>query len=82
MSWKTDLKVADLDPHTQIECTCRRCGHVHYVDSSRLTRAGFDRQLYLDELEALLLCARRQCGGAVRIALVHDDTEGFVGGMA
>jgi hypothetical protein len=38
--------------------------------------------LYLDELEAQLLCARRQCGGAVRIALVHDDTEGFVGGMA
>jgi hypothetical protein len=46
------------------------------------TRAGFDQRLYLDEVEAQLLCARRQCVGAARIALIHDDTEGFVGGMA
>jgi hypothetical protein len=23
-----------------------------------------------------------RCGGAVRVALGHDDTEGFVGGVA
>jgi len=82
MSWKTDLKLADLEAQTKIECTCRRCGHVHYEDSSDLTSAGFNRQLYLDEVEAQLHCAQRRCRGHVRIALIHDDTEGFVGGLA
>jgi ribosomal protein L37E len=82
MSWKTDLKLADLDPHTKIECTCRRCGHVHYADSSDLASTGFDRRLYLDEVEAQLRCMKRHCRSPVRIALVHDDMEGFVAGMA
>lgn len=82
MSWKTDLKLADLDPHTKIECTCRRCGHAHYEDSTALISAGIDRQLYLDEVEARLRCAKRHCRCPVRIALLHDNTEGFVGGMA
>ena len=82
MSWKTDLKLADLDSHTKIECTCRRCGHVRYADSGELAGVGFDRRLYFDEVEAQLHCGKRHCCGHVRIALVHDDTEGFVGGMA
>jgi hypothetical protein len=47
-----------------------------------LASTGFDGRLYLDEVEAKLHCAKRHCRGSVRVALVHDDTEGFVGGMA
>ncbi|MEJ2124523.1 MAG: hypothetical protein P8Y47_06835 [Alphaproteobacteria bacterium] len=82
MSWKTDLKLADLDAHTQVECTCKHCGHTHYKDSSHLMRAPEDGQLYLDEVETRLVCAKPFCRGPVRIALLFDETEGFVGGMA
>ena len=82
MSWKTDLKLADLDEDTQIECTCKKCGHTHYEDSSALMAMPNYRQLYLDEVEARLRCANSFCRGPVRIALLFDDTEGFVGGMA
>ena len=44
--------------------------------------AGIDRQLYLDEVEKWLRCAKRHCRSPVRIALLHDNTEGFVGGLA
>lgn len=82
MSWKTDLHLADLDDGTPLECTCRICGHVHYEDSTELMRRDEFRQLYLDEVEARLRCSVPFCKGQVRIALVHDDTEGFVGGLA
>lgn len=82
MSWKTNLKLADLEKGTPIECTCRGCGLVRYEDSSALRcREGWP-QLYLDEVEARLCCSNKFCRGRVRIALVHDDTEGFVGGLA
>lgn len=82
MSWKTDLKLADLDDGTQIECTCKKCGLMHYEDSSALMAQSECRQLYLDEVEARLRCSNSFCRGAVHIALLFDDTEGFVGGMA
>jgi hypothetical protein len=82
VSWKADLRLADLDDRTQIECTCRKCGHTHYADSSALIVAEGFAQLYLDEVEARLRCSAPSCRGSVRIAIVYDDTEGFVGGMA
>ena len=82
MSWKTDLKLADLDEHTQIECTCKKCGHAHYENSSELLAKPGYRQLYLDEVEARLRCTKPFCPGQVRISLTYDNTEGFVGGMA
>ena len=82
MTWKTDLHLADLDESTQIECTCKACGHTHYEDSSELMERVEFKQLYLDEVEMRLRCSKPFCKGDVRIALVHDDTEGFVGGLA
>jgi hypothetical protein len=56
--------------------------HVHYEDSTDLKcRDGFE-QLYLDEVESRRRCSVPFCKGQVRIALVHDSTEGFVGGLA
>ena len=38
---------------------------------------------YMDELERMTVCKERHCGGAVRLALVHDrEMEGFTGGLA
>jgi hypothetical protein len=82
MSWKTDLKLADLDANTQIECTCKKCGHTHYEDSSHLMALPEYDQLYLDEVEVRLVCSKPFCRGSVRIALLFDEAEGFVGGMA
>ncbi len=46
-------------------------------------KGGDVKYLWLDELEALLRCARPGCGGPVRLALVsREDTEGFSGGLA
>ena len=82
MSWKTDIKLSDLDDNTQIECTCKKCAHMHYEDSTALlSRDSFD-QLYLDEVEGRLICSKPFCKSPVRIALIHDETEGFVGGLA
>ena len=83
VSWKHDLKLADLDASTCLEITCKRCGLVHYETAAILMQREDWSQLYLDEVERRLQCSARTCRGAVRIALVHDGkTEGFVGGMA
>lgn len=82
MSWKNDLKLVDLGDHTSIECTCKKCGLTHYEDSTTLLTDPDYRQLYLDEVETKLRCSSSFCRGSVRIALLFDNTEGFVGGMA
>jgi transcription elongation factor Elf1 len=83
MNWKTDLKLADLDPATRIEVTCKHCGLSRYEQQASLMQRAELKQAYLDEVERALRCSNRFCKGAVRVALSHDDkTEGFVGGMA
>jgi hypothetical protein len=82
MSWKTDLKLADLDAGTQIEVVCKRCGLSRYELQEKLMRRPELAQAYLDEVERALRCSNRSCPGAVRIALLHEHkTEGFIGGM-
>jgi hypothetical protein len=82
MSWKTDLKLADLEAGTQIEVTCQRCRLSHYEIQGELMRRPELAQAYLDQVEQALRCSNRFCRGAVRIALLHDGKmEGFVGGM-
>lgn len=83
MNWKTDLKLADLDPATRLEVTCKRCGLSRYERQSALMQRPELVQAYLDEVERALRCSNRFCQGVVRVALIYDDkTEGFVGGMA
>jgi hypothetical protein len=74
------MKIGDLPADTDIEATCTRCGLMHYRRAGDLASyAG----LYLDEAERRIRCRTRTCGGAVRIALIHQNRmEGFVGGMA
>lgn len=83
MNWKTESRLADLDPLTQIEVTCRRCGLTRYMTPRELMTHPRLRQATLDMAEATLSCANRHCRGRVRIAFVYDDlNEPFVGGMA
>ncbi len=83
MTWKTDLKLSDLDAGTEIEIECKRCGLSRYETPAQI-RMKFDCQhAYLDEVEYSLCCSNRFCRGGVRISLMYDDkNEGFVGGMA
>ena len=84
MTWKTDLKLADLEATTAIEVVCKRCGLARYETQAQLmTERPEFKHAYLDEVEYSLHCLDRVCRGGVRISLVHDDkNEGFVGGMA
>jgi hypothetical protein len=83
MNWKTDLKLADLDPAARLEVTCKRCGLCRYEQQAALMQRPELKQAWLDEVERALRCSDRFCKGGVRIALNYDDTtEGFVGGMA
>jgi hypothetical protein len=83
VSWKTDLKLADLEAGTAIEIMCKRCGHARYETQGQLMQQPELAQAYLDEVEYNLHCTNRFCRGGVRISLIHDDkNEGFVGGMA
>lgn len=83
MNWKSDLQLSDLASTTEIEITCRRCGHLRYErveDIARLPRLKYAR---LDDVERALCCSKPGCKGGVCIALIHDDkNEAFVGGMA
>lgn len=80
MNWKTEMKIGDLPPETDIEATCRKCGLMHYRRAGDLTAYA---ALYLDEAERRIKCRTRTCRGAVRLALIHQTKmEGFVGGMA
>lgn len=82
MNWKSDTRLADLDPAQEIEATCLRCGLVRTRAAGDLQQERHWRYAYLDEVERDLHCAHRTCGGRVRLALIYDRlTEGFVGGM-
>ena len=54
MNWKTELRLVDLDDHTQIECTCRQCGHTRYEDSTDLVAQEGFAQLQIHEVEQSL----------------------------
>lgn len=83
MSWKTDLKIMDLDPDRRIEVTCRSCGKMRYIRAGEVAAYPPLSQSYLDEVERALRCRDRFCRGPVRITLPHQgQMEGFVGGMA
>jgi hypothetical protein len=57
MNWKTDLKLADLDPVTRLEVSCKRCGLSRYEQQSVLMQRPELTQAYLDEVERALRCA-------------------------
>ena len=79
MSWKRNIQLLDLDPVERMELHCRRCRQSSYLTPPDMG----DPQLFLDEAEAALVCARRHCGGSVLVAM---STQGagvaFSGGIA
>jgi hypothetical protein len=83
VNWKTDLRLADFDPDTSFEITCKVCSLTRHEEQAQLIAKPGMAQAFLDEVEAALRCSSRFCRKPVRLSLIHDDkTEGFVGGMA
>jgi hypothetical protein len=62
MSWKTDLKLSDLDAATQIEVICKRCGLSRYELQAALMRWPDLAQAYLNEVEHALRRSNRSSG--------------------
>lgn len=82
-SWKSELRLTDLDAEQEIEVTCLRCKKMRYEKPRELLLVDGMKHFYCDQVETTLRCKDRWCKGAVRIALIHDDSvEGFTGGMA
>ena len=84
MSWKSELQLSDLEPETELEITCKRCQLTRYERQASIAlKQPALRHAKLDEVERAINCAGRDCNGAVRLSLIHDDkNEDFVGGMA
>jgi hypothetical protein len=83
VSWKTELKVEDLDPAAELEVTCKHCGLTRYETPADILKRGGFHRAYLDQVEKALRCSGRFCNGTVRLSQIYDDkNEGFVGGMA
>jgi len=83
MSWKCEIQLKDLDPNTEFEVMCKRCGLGRYETPRDLIQKARLGHLFIDELEQALYCRDRRCQGAVRISVVHDGlNQAFVGGMA
>ena len=81
MTWKSDLKVSDLDPAERLEATCRRCGAVRYETRATCSAVPGLADARLDEVERRLIC--RLCRGPIRLARTFGHlVTGFVGGMA
>jgi hypothetical protein len=76
VSWKTELRLVDLDDHTQIECTCCNCGDTRYEDSTELVAQEGFAQLHIYDVEQCLRCTKRSCPGPVSVALIRKGTEG------
>jgi hypothetical protein len=82
-TWKQNVQVRDLDEHQRLECTCKSCGHVHYLTRKLIYTSAEREFLYLDEVEAETVCRARGCHGAIRLAMVRGgDTSAFIGGLA
>ena len=83
MSWKCEIQLLDLDPAERVEITCRRCSRVTLTGAAQLARTLGDRRLFLDEVEAQLLCSISWCAGPVVVAIpITDSGATFAGGMS
>lgn len=83
MNWMTEIQLSDLDEGQKIQVTCKSCGHFRYENANLLMQQHGMEFSYLDEVARHLVCYKRGCSGAVRIALsMEGETEGFVGGLA
>ena len=75
MSWRNELKLADLPAGEALEIACPKCGAARYATAAELSAHKMPGALhgetvslasaYLDQVEARLRC--RRCGGPGRL---------------
>lgn len=82
MPWRKEKKLSDFDRDTEFEVRCIKCKRHRYESARDLTGMARLGHLYVDELQAILNCGDRHCGGQVRVQVMHDKLhEPFVAGM-
>ena len=90
MSWRNELKLADLPAGEALEIACPKCGAARYATVAELSAHKMPGALdgetvrlataYLDQIEVRLRC--RRCGGPGRLSRVwQGKIEAFVGGL-
>ena len=82
MTWKTELRLDDLPPHSRLEAFCKSCSAArHYTVQELLARRAL-AHAHLDEVETALKCAQPGCRAPVTLYEVSaGETEAFQGGM-
>ncbi|WP_439635949.1 hypothetical protein [Oceanicaulis sp.] len=82
MTWKTELRLDDLPPHSRLEAFCKTCSAARYYTAQELLARRALQHAHLDQVETALKCVQRGCGGAVALYEVNSgETEAFQGGM-
>ena len=90
MSWRNELKLADLPAGEALEIAYPKCGAARYATVAELSThrmaGALDGEIvslataYLDQIEARLRC--RRCGGPGCLSRVgQDKISVFVGGL-
>ena len=82
MTWKTELRLDDLDPHSRLEAFCTSCSAARYYTVQELLARRALAQAHLDQVETALKCAQPGCRAPVTLYEVSaGETEAFQGGM-
>jgi tRNA(Ile)-lysidine synthase TilS/MesJ len=82
MTWKTELRLDDLDPHSRLEAFCTACSAARYYTVQELLARRALAHAHLDEVETALKCVQPGCGAPVALYEVSaGETEAFQGGM-
>ena len=82
MTWKTELRLDDLDPHSRLEALCTACSAARYYTVQELLARRALAHAHLDEVETALKCAQPGCRAPVTLYEVSaGETEAFQGGM-
>ncbi|WP_107712119.1 hypothetical protein [Oceanicaulis sp.] len=82
MTWKTELRLDDLPPHSRLEAFCKTCSAARYYTAQELLARRALAHAHLDQVETALRCVQPGCGGPVALYEVNSgETEAFQGGM-
>ena len=83
MTWKHDIRLADLPAEKRFEATCEKCRRCRSWSQAELIKSNPKyKQFYCDEVEKDMRCPDRFCRGAIRLDMTHEElVEGWVGGM-
>lgn len=77
----TQTRVCTLPDGAELEIRCRTCNTCRHEWARDLTHQARLGQLTIEDLEQVLACGDRRCGGAVAISVIRDPLHRVVPGF-